>query len=380
MWCLRLRNGLFRRSPIRVPCVCVGNAASGGTGKTPAVIYLVGLVHALTGDARSVWVVARGYAHDERVLLREVLRDAHLLVLGKNRRTAVQRALERVAPHEHPQLLIMDDGLQHFGMSRDMNICMIDAMRPRGLNGWLLPAGSLREPIGRAAARSELIVLHNANLVSSRRIAAISRYLRRRGVCARITTSRVEVDSLMEATPGQPHAVLRPLKEVPSLGAEVKRITRDPSATSVTSPEDATRVCHRMRVALLCAIGNADAFTMLVRRCVRFCDVTFVQQFPDHHAFSARELESLATRCADNRCDAVLTTEKDWSRDAQGLFETLTRVQPKSNAQPRLRVWVLKTRFAPDEPGAFRELLVQIGIRDSLAPVDTRTTDNPIVR
>lgn len=158
-----LRRDLYRcgmlsayRSP--VPVVVVGNITVGGTGKTPVV---VALVEALQARGIIVGVVSRGYGAanhagsyrvnehstaqdcgDEALLIHR--RTGCPCVVGPSRAQAV-RTLLAASP---VQLILSDDGLQHYALARDMEIAVLDAARGTG-NGFCLPAGPLREPLSR---------------------------------------------------------------------------------------------------------------------------------------------------------------------------------------------------------------------------------------
>jgi len=142
-----------------VPVVVVGNVVVGGAGKTPLVMALV--MH-WKSQGFQVGVVARGFGRDatpvtavnERSTFQDV-GDEPLLVwrrcqvpvfVGADRAACCQALM---AAHAQTQVLISDDGLQHVGLHRDIEICVFDE---RGFgNGWLLPAGPLREPWPRPA-------------------------------------------------------------------------------------------------------------------------------------------------------------------------------------------------------------------------------------
>ena len=156
-----------RRRPERlpVPVVVVGNVIAGGAGKTPVVIAV--LRH-LAQRGIAAGVVSRGYGRagdacievlpaddaartgDEPLLVR---RQSGAPVFVARRRVEAGRALL----HSHPatQVIVSDDGLQHHALARDIEICVFDG---RGVgNGWLLPAGPLREPWPR---RVDLVLVH----------------------------------------------------------------------------------------------------------------------------------------------------------------------------------------------------------------------------
>lgn len=154
-----LRHGLYRlgwarAEAVRVPVLVVGNVVAGGVGKTPVVLALVAHLQA---QGWQVGVVARGHGRTttdcREVLpssLAEEVGDECLLihlrsgapVFVAHRRVEAAKAL--LAKYPATQVLVCDDGLQHLALHRDMEICVFD---DRGLgNGFMLPAGLLREP------------------------------------------------------------------------------------------------------------------------------------------------------------------------------------------------------------------------------------------
>jgi tetraacyldisaccharide 4'-kinase len=159
------RIGLLRSHRLACPVIVVGNITVGGTGKTPLTIWIAQFLHA---RGWRVGIVTRGYGGtarewpidvtrqsatrevgDEAVLLS--MRTDALIIAGPDRVTAAERAIERGAT-----IILCDDGLQHYRLRRDLEIVVIDAERELG-NGWLLPAGPLREPASRLS-RVDLIV------------------------------------------------------------------------------------------------------------------------------------------------------------------------------------------------------------------------------
>ena len=164
-----LRRSLYRTGWLktqRVPAlvIVVGNVVVGGSGKTPVVMALV---RHLQARGLPVGVISRGYGR-QATDCREVLDDSPIEDVGDepalikratgvpvfvaDRRIEAARAL--LACYPATQVIVCDDGLQHLGLQRDLEICVFD---DRGIgNGFLLPAGPLREPWPRAAD----LVLH----------------------------------------------------------------------------------------------------------------------------------------------------------------------------------------------------------------------------
>jgi tetraacyldisaccharide 4'-kinase len=153
--CYRL--GMLKAGRVPIPVIVVGNVFVGGTGKTPFTIWLV---EALLHAGYTPGVVSRGHGvqsngpvavtpgsapqqvGDEPVLIAQRTRCP--LMVGRDRVVAARALL---ALHPQVNVIVSDDGLQHYALQRDIEIVLSDA-RGNG-NGWLLPAGPLREPSSR---------------------------------------------------------------------------------------------------------------------------------------------------------------------------------------------------------------------------------------
>ena len=152
--------GLLRRHRVSVPVIVVGNITAGGTGKTPLTIALV---ERLRAAGFKPGVASRGYGRNDDGQGRWV--DATTLpadggdepvLIARQTGTRVRVDRDRVAAAKALvaagcDLVICDDGLQHYRLQRDVEIEVIDGVRRYG-NGRLMPAGPLREPVERAAA------------------------------------------------------------------------------------------------------------------------------------------------------------------------------------------------------------------------------------
>jgi len=171
---LLFRTGILAIHRIPVPVIVVGNVIAGGAGKTPTTIAVV---QHLQKQGRRIGVISRGYGRKSQDI-QEVFADAApeltgdepLLIqrhtsapvfVGRSRYQAAQALLAR---YPDTELIVCDDGLQHFSLHRDLEICVFD---DRGCsNGWLLPSGPLREtwprrPLQKAGQRNDrLLVLH----------------------------------------------------------------------------------------------------------------------------------------------------------------------------------------------------------------------------
>lgn len=161
------RFGLIGSGHPGVPVVVVGNLSAGGSGKTPFVIWLAQWFKA---QGRKPGVVSRGYGREDAAL-REVesgssaaqvgdepllihLKTGVPVVVGADRLAAARLLRER---HPEVDIIIADDGLQHYRLRRDLELVLADGTAPFG-NGWLLPAGPLREPRIRLMGANALVL------------------------------------------------------------------------------------------------------------------------------------------------------------------------------------------------------------------------------
>ncbi len=274
---LAYRAGYRRPVRLPVPVVVVGNLTVGGTGKTPLVIELV---RALRGRGWTPGVVASGFGGtaegpvvveldtdpavcgDEPLLVRHAAGCP--VAVGRDRIGAAQLLL---ASNADCDLLIADDGLQHRRLARDMEIVVVNGSGVG--NGWLLPAGPLRDPPERLQD-VDAVVLHG--IVPPVRIH--SPFFRMQ--------TRVEDAVSMTAPP--------------------RRMTLDEMAHEQRE--------HKLRLLALCAIGNPDRFFAMLREHGLVCETIAL---PDHDTIDASIVPT-------GRYDRILMTQKDavkCHRDAQ---------------------------------------------------------------
>ncbi len=272
------RAGVLKSERLPVPVVVIGNIYIGGTGKTPLTIWLV---QALRDAGFTPGVISRGFGGaggapravtadspprevgDEPVLI--AARTGCPVMVGR-RRVEAGRAL--LAAHPEVDVVLADDGLQHYALQRDVEIILFDG---RGVgNGWLLPAGPLREKPSR---RRDVTVVNTPQLAPE--LAARVRGRGRQGLPAAMPVQMVLEAELAE----------------PLCGGE-----------SVPLAELAARARRQgWTVAAAAGIGNpARFFTMLEG--AGFAPLEL--PLPDHHDFLDRPFDGVAA-------DLILMTEKD---------------------------------------------------------------------
>jgi tetraacyldisaccharide 4'-kinase len=159
-------SGLFSVYRAVVPIIVVGNISVGGTGKTPLVIWLA---RKLRDFGFKPGIIGRGYRGVAKHWPQQVRADSDPVAVGDEAVLIAKRtglpvavgpnrgdAIEALRKHSGANIIVSDDGLQHYAMARDIEVAVIDGIRRFG-NGACLPAGPLREPVTRLE-RVDLIV------------------------------------------------------------------------------------------------------------------------------------------------------------------------------------------------------------------------------
>jgi tetraacyldisaccharide 4'-kinase len=271
------RNRAFDRGAresvrVDVPVISIGNLTTGGTGKTPLVAALAKWFRA---RGVRVSIVSRGYGrgdadeNDEAAELHQRLSDVPH-VQDPDRVRAAQIAIAEL----ETQLILMDDGFQHRRLRRDLDIVLIDATCPFGF-GHLLPRGLLREPIANVR-RADAVIITRTDQVPETRLRSITEVVRRYHATVPIMRCRHRVTELLiEGGQRLPATVLD--------GASV---------------------------ALLCGIGNPDAF----RATVLELGVQIVSErlLSDHASYDRQSIQEIERWLGSlPPFDYVVCTQKD---------------------------------------------------------------------
>ncbi|XP_011048310.1 PREDICTED: probable tetraacyldisaccharide 4'-kinase, mitochondrial isoform X4 [Populus euphratica] len=189
--------GFFSKHRLPVPVISVGNLTWGGNGKTPMVEFISSW---LADSGISPLILTRGYAggDEARMLARHLRGKAVKIGVGANRAVTAACLFKRhgyVDPrdylvegkwHEQKErsrinsrkvgVVVLDDGMQHWSLQRDVEILMVNGLTPWG-NHQILPLGPLREPL-KALGKADVVVIHHANLVSEHNLRYIKLMMR----------------------------------------------------------------------------------------------------------------------------------------------------------------------------------------------------------
>lgn len=300
----------------RLSCivVSVGNLTVGGTGKTPMVIYLA---KRLKKTGFKIAILSRGYggkaeskggivtdgqtllmtsanAGDEPVLLACQLPGVPIVV-GKDRFRSGKLAIDAF----QPDVLLLDDGFQHYGLHRDLNLVLLDGRRPLG-NGFLLPRGTLREPVA-ALKRADVMIMTRADHCDeSQWIQIQGQFPEKPLFCANHQPTIVPRSSVSDTT------VIRALADLKG----------EP-------------------VLAFSGIGQNETFFQMIE--TAGARLVGRVPFPDHFSYSPDHLHQIDRQATLYKADYILTTAKD-----------AVRIRKEHNWSRPLIVLDAKIEFASD--------------------------------
>ncbi len=282
------RDGRHPAMHLPRPVISVGNLSVGGTGKTPAVIFLAREL----ASYGHVAVLSRGYRRrsprtyltlprsrrldydackifgDEPVMIAYQNLNNISVHVGVDRYRCGIMALQRTPA----DVFLLDDGFQHMGLHRDLDIVLIDGTRdPSNLD--LFPAGPLREPVENLA-NADVIWITRCATDGSHKIDLKN-------------LARISPDSLVVTSRYKAHKVCSLV---------------DHSTCSLTQIEN-------RNLFAFCAVGTPEGFYDTLRECG--ANLTGTASFPDHHCYTKRELEKLFRKAKASGATALITTEKD---------------------------------------------------------------------
>ncbi|KAJ4836636.1 hypothetical protein Tsubulata_005484, partial [Turnera subulata] len=298
-------TGLFSTKRLPVAVISVGNLTWGGNGKTPMVEFIASRL-ATFGILPLILTRGYGGGDEVRMLTRRLsafLGEPPLIGVGANRAAVASSFFEQYGYKDdcfsvegmavdgkvqngsgNIGAVILDDGMQHWSLWRDVEIVMVNALMPWG-NRQLIPLGPLREPL-MAFTRADIAVIHHADLVSEK--------------------GRRDIVSL-----------IREVKE--SLPIYFSRMS--PSHFFQVDNINSTMplgVISGAIVLCVSAIGSANAFVQVISK----MGILYVDRldFSDHHLFQNKDVEMIRMKLRDLEekfasKPVVVITEKDYDRD-----------------------------------------------------------------
>lgn len=261
---------------VGVPVISIGNLTTGGTGKTPMVIWVCSQI---LSTGKRVAILSRGYGapvNDQNLPTRndEALELDQRLPNVPHLQDADRVRSANIAVEElETECLVLDDGFQHRRIARDLDVVLIDATCPFGY-GYVLPRGLLREPVG-SLRRADVVVITRCELADADAVESIAKRIA--AVAPEVTLCRART---------------RPTGWLQHNGT--------------LAPID---VAAEVPVLVCCAIGNPESFI----RTAQTCGVRIVGEilFPDHHLFSRDDMEAIVAKARSVDATRVICTHKD---------------------------------------------------------------------
>lgn len=262
--------GILKRQSFELPVISVGNVVWGGAGKTPLVEYIARF---FMNRTKTPLILARGYGQDESKELARKLPEAKFGI-GKDRFKAGRESLVS-SPAD---VIILDDGFQHWALHRNLDIVVINVLNPFG-NLSLIPSGILREPLA-SLKRASMIVLNDVNL-----------------------KPRQELDRLRKSI----RSVVG--NQIPFIEAYHEPLYfYRPYSRERLSPDR----LEGERVTSFSGIGTPRSFQMLLNQIGLKTARNF--EFCDHHMYTEQELKEIRAMKEASESDEIVTTEKDFFR------------------------------------------------------------------
>lgn len=277
---VRLRNLLYSTRCLKthtadVPVISTGNITTGGTGKTPLVIWLCKF---LQQKEMQCAVLTRGYkTHTEEqspitnepAILTNSCPQAKVIV-NPDRTAAAVEAVNKFGA----KVLIMDDGFQHRRLNRDLDIVTLDATLPFGY-GKPLPAGLLREPIA-SLKRADAVVLTRCDQISETELTKLEEILK----------------------------IINP-------SMIIVRSTHSPiCAKSTKADEISLNELKGKKIFAFCGLGNPDSFFTTIK--LLGANLINSRTYDDHHKYTENCLADICKEGKKLKADLLLTTQKDW--------------------------------------------------------------------
>ncbi len=286
-------RGWLKAKRLNGAVISVGNVSTGGTGKTPMVMWLA---EKFLAEGKSVAILTRGYkgsngTSDEVEIMKRRLGARVRFGVGADR-FAEGRKLEA---DRKVEIFLLDDGFQHLKLARDVDVVLVDSSRDWTTEK-LLPAGFLREPLN---------TVERADIVMATRVSDTDR--------------DVEIGG-QKAFP------------VMTIANEARLLNRGEAS-------EISDLRGRGPLLAFCGIGNPAAFFRDLD--VARLRIAGTRAFADHHKYSEAEIESVEKEAKRIGATGLITTEKDEAN--------LTAIQF------RMPVWVAVTRLAVGDEGALME-------------------------
>jgi tetraacyldisaccharide 4'-kinase len=293
---IEIRNILYDKEilkshHVKAIVISIGNLTTGGTGKTPLVVWLASTIEQKAKSKKQkcgIAILTRGYKTrtpnpepratsneprattiDEPAILSQACPQVKVII-NPDRVAGASEAIDKYGA----KVLIMDDGFQHRRLARDLDIVTIDATLPFGY-GKIFPAGFLREPVT-SLKRADAVVLTRCDQVDT-----------------------IELDKLEQT--------IRQIN--PDMA--IARSLHAPVCVKTIQNQISLEKLRGQRVFAFCGIGNPDAFLKTIKNLG--CELVGSKIYDDHHHYNKSDITDIYIQADSLKADMILTTQKDWT-------------------------------------------------------------------
>jgi len=307
---VRLRNrfyswGLLKSKKLSCPVLSVGNITVGGTGKTPMVIFIARFLSQL---GYNVAVLSRGYrgrlektggvisdgksalvgfddAGDEPLMIASHLKDIPVLA-GKRRFNMGLIAQQKFKSN----LIILDDAFQHHQLRKDVNLVLLDSLRPFG-NWHIFPRGILREPV-RELARGDAFIMTRSDLTARSESS----------ICSRRNVNKNKF-------PERP--IFRTCHTPYHFKVDKGSVFHLEDIKSDALSED-FEILNNKKILAFSGIAGNHHFRITIEK--TRCLLSGFMDFPDHYHYTKNDVDRILLKSKKLNVDYIVTTEKDYMR------------------------------------------------------------------
>ena len=279
-------NGWLKAYHVDATVICIGNITVGGTGKTPLVVWLC--KHLISDFNFQISdfgcaILTRGYKVNQNLKIKAQIYTDEVAIHAEScagikvivNPDRVAGAIEAISKFK-AEVLIMDDGFQHRGLARDLDIVAIDGTQPFGY-GRMLPAGLLREPVT-SLKRADAVVITRCDQITEIELS--------------------QIEKKLEAI--NPNMI-------------IARSIHSPAYVKTTDNKE-TSLDHLKgkKIFAFCGIGNPGAFLNTLKSLS--CDLAGEKIYNDHHHYTNDCLADIYEQAECLKADLILTTQKDWTK------------------------------------------------------------------
>ena len=284
-----IKRLISRSVKFNIPVICIGNITTGGTGKTPLVIYLAKMLKqmgfspgiisrgyrgtkskegAVVSDGKSVFLSPEECG-DEPLMIAESIKGVPFAICSDR-----PKAICLLTDKYRIDIILMDDGFQNNSVYKDFSIIVLDALKPFG-NGLALPAGDLRECVS-SLRRSDFILINKCNLIDNEKLQSLSEKINRISHGKKIFHSYYKNEYLSQID-------------------------------NVKSKLPISKIKGK-KILIFTGIGNPAAF----KRSISQYNPSSVKliSFHDHHYYNSNDIKRIINESGN--FDFVITTEKDY--------------------------------------------------------------------